>query len=78
MATVFHKMNLAIVSGLAAVLFFAVKMGLNYANPNPKDYIQDAVLACLSCAAGIYGYNLYFDKPSSPKTPVVFTEKPNF
>ena len=71
-------MNLAIVSGLAAVLFFAVKMGLNYANPSPKDYIQDAVLACVSCAVGIYAYTTYFSKPAVSKTPVVFTEKPNF
>ena len=78
-ATVFHnRMNLAIVSGLAAVLFFALKMALNYANPSPKDYIQDAVLACVSCAAGVYGYNLYFNRPVASKTPVVFTEKPNF
>ena len=54
-------MNLAIVSGLAAILFFAVKMGMNYANPNPKDYIQDAVLASISCAAGIYAYNMYLN-----------------
>lgn len=71
-------MNIAIVSGLAAILFFAIKMGLNYANANPKEYIQDTVLACLSCAAGIYGYNMYFNKPAATKTPVVFTEKPNF
>ena len=71
-------MNLAIISGLAAVLFFAVKMGMNYSNPSPKDYIQDAVLACISCAAGIYAYNMYFNKPAAVKAPVVFTEKPNF
>ena len=71
-------MNLAIVSGLAAILFFAVKMGMNYANPNPKDYVQDAVLASISCAAGIYAYNMYFNKQTGPKNPVVFTEKPNF
>ena len=71
-------MNLAIISGLAAILFFAVKMGMNYANPNPKDYVQDAVLASISCAAGIYAYNMFFNKPAGPKNPVVFTEKPNF
>jgi hypothetical protein len=71
-------MNIAIISGLVAILFFAVKMGLNYSNPSPKDYIQDSVLACLACAAGIYGYNMYFDKPTVSKNPVVFTEKPNF
>ena len=71
-------MMLAIVAGLAAVIFFAVKMGMNYANPNPKDYVQDAVLASISCAVGLYGYNLYFNKPATTKVPVVFTEKPNF
>jgi hypothetical protein len=71
-------MNLAIISALAAALFFAVKMGMNYTNPNIKDYVQDAVLTFISCAAGIYGYNMYFNKPAVSKTPVVFTEKPNF
>jgi len=78
MARIFHNMNLAIVSGLAAILFFALKMAMNYTNPCPKDYIQDAVLTCVSCAVGVYGYNTFFDKPATSKTPVVFTEKPNF
>jgi hypothetical protein len=71
-------MNLAVVSGIAAVLFFAVKMGLNYTNPSPKDYVQDSVLAFISCAVGLYAYTTYFDKPIGSKTPVVFTERPNF
>ena len=37
-----------------------------------RDYIQDSLLAC------IYGYTMYFDKPATAKTPVVFTERPNF
>jgi hypothetical protein len=71
-------MNLAIVSAFAAVLFFASKMALHYSDPSPTAYIQDAVLTFVTCAAGLYIYQNYFDKPSGTKVPVVFTERPNF
>jgi hypothetical protein len=53
-------------------------MGLNYKDPSPKEYIQDAVLAFSSCGLALYGYNTYFNQPTGAKVPVVFTEKPNF
>ena len=72
-------MNLAIVAAIAAVLFFASKMALHYADPSPKEYIQDAVLTFVSCAAGLYAYESYFNKPAAgSKVPVVFPERPNF
>lgn len=71
-------MNLAIVSAFAAILFFACKMALHYSNPTPSAYIQDSALAFASCAAGLYVYENYFNKPNGVKVPVVFTERPNF
>jgi len=71
-------MNIVIVAAISAIIVFLVKMGLNYKDPSPKEYIQDAVLAFSSCGLALYGYNTYFNQPTGAKVPVVFTEKPNF
>lgn len=71
-------MNTALVSAIVAAIFLGIKMALNYQDPDPKACVQDAGLVFVSVLAGIYGYNTYLNKPSTPKVAAVFTELPSF
>ena len=71
-------MNIALLAGIVAAVFLAMKMALRYQDPDPKACIQDAGIAFLSGLAGIYAYEKYLDKPILPKVANVFTERPAF
>jgi len=71
-------MNIALLAAIVAGVFLAMKMVLRYQDPDPKACIQDAGLAFLSGLAGIYAYQHYLDKPTTPKVASVFTERPTF
>jgi hypothetical protein len=71
-------MNLALVAAIVSAVFLALKMAINYKQPNLKAYIQDAVIVFMSSMAGLYGYERYLGKPVAPKVAAVFTEAPGF
>jgi hypothetical protein len=71
-------MNIALVAAIVSAVFLAVKMALNYKEPDPKACIQDAVIVFASAMVGLYGYERYIVKPVVPKVAAVFTEAPSF
>jgi hypothetical protein len=71
-------MNIALMAFIISGVFFILKMGLKYNEPDPKACIQDAVMAFAASLIGFYAYELYSPKDLGPKTPTVFTERPNF
>ena len=71
-------MNLALVAAIVSAVFLAVKMALHYKEPNPKAYIQDAIVVFGSALVGLYGVEKYAGKPAGPKVAAVFTEAPAF
>ena len=71
-------MNTAVVAAIVSAVFLAIKMALQYKDPNPKACIQDAVLVFGSALVGLYAYDRFAAKPVAPKVAAVFTEKPSF
>ena len=67
-----------LIAFIVAVVFFGMKMGLKYNEPDVKGCVQDAVLGFAASLIGLYAYDAYGPKELSPKTPAVFTEHPQF
>ena len=66
-----------VVAAIVAVLFTAIKFGLNY-KEQPRPDLKETVIVFGSTLATLYVYDTYMDKAVAPKLSQIFTGPPEF